>query len=206
MVCLTLHPSSQIQTIMGACYSLLDKNSLHSVWIPSYFIYLITGVFILLPCISALLWHRLMGKTVLATNHFGSPYLRTYTHCSKQKVNVKLQNLCHCNSPFHHEALIIVLLICSLASQCLSLTCQTPLPLMFLSPMTKTSTHIITEWLLMVQIKEKSIIWPQKMATSRVMWYCWMELLCSLQVLKTFLHWVQWLLILLPRSESPLIQ
>ncbi|OWM89493.1 hypothetical protein CDL15_Pgr024241 [Punica granatum] len=33
----------------------------------------------------ALLWHRLMGKEVLSTTHDGSPYLRAYSHCSKNK-------------------------------------------------------------------------------------------------------------------------
>ncbi|KDP41275.1 hypothetical protein JCGZ_15682 [Jatropha curcas] len=38
----------------------------------------------------ALLWHRLMGKNVLATSHDGTPYLRAYSHCSKQKPGVAL--------------------------------------------------------------------------------------------------------------------
>ncbi|CAN0923543.1 Heparanase-like protein 1 [Linum grandiflorum] len=38
----------------------------------------------------ALLWHRLMGNGVLATSHGGSPYLRTYTHCSKNTAGVTL--------------------------------------------------------------------------------------------------------------------
>ncbi|KAG1341993.1 putative Heparanase-like protein 2 [Cocos nucifera] len=38
----------------------------------------------------ALLWHRLMGPGVLHTTHNGSPYLRAYAHCSKQKNGVTL--------------------------------------------------------------------------------------------------------------------
>jgi len=37
---------------------------------------------------SALLWHQLMGKTVLAANSdVFSPSLRTYAHCSKGRVS-----------------------------------------------------------------------------------------------------------------------
>ena len=36
---------------------------------------------------SALLWHRLMGKGVLAVDSTASPFLRSYAHCSKGKVS-----------------------------------------------------------------------------------------------------------------------
>ncbi|RZC58538.1 hypothetical protein C5167_005841 [Papaver somniferum] len=39
---------------------------------------------------SALLWHRLMGKSVLSTTHNGSPYLRAYSHCSKMKPGITI--------------------------------------------------------------------------------------------------------------------
>ncbi|KAL5987295.1 hypothetical protein ACLOJK_038459 [Asimina triloba] len=39
---------------------------------------------------SALLWHRLMGKKVLAVNQTGSPFLRVYAHCSKGMTGVTL--------------------------------------------------------------------------------------------------------------------
>lgn len=50
---------------------------------------------------SALLWHRLMGKEVLATSHDGPPNLRAYSHCSRNHVNfvtLQIQDLfflCH---------------------------------------------------------------------------------------------------------------
>ncbi|CAI9785275.1 unnamed protein product [Fraxinus pennsylvanica] len=36
----------------------------------------------------ALLFHRLMGKNVLSVNHNGSPYLRAYSHCSKNSDGI----------------------------------------------------------------------------------------------------------------------
>ncbi|XP_021757095.1 heparanase-like protein 1 [Chenopodium quinoa] len=62
------------QTLIGGNYGLLDTNT----FIPNPDFY------------GALLWHRLMGSTVLATTHTGSPYLRTYSHCSKTKPGVTL--------------------------------------------------------------------------------------------------------------------
>ncbi|KAK1292810.1 Heparanase-like protein 1 [Acorus calamus] len=38
----------------------------------------------------ALLWHRLMGKGVLPIDLSGSPYLRAYAQCSKQKPGISL--------------------------------------------------------------------------------------------------------------------
>ncbi|KAF5933961.1 hypothetical protein HYC85_030132 [Camellia sinensis] len=38
----------------------------------------------------ALLWHRLMGKEVLAVNTSASPYLRSYAHCSKGRGGITL--------------------------------------------------------------------------------------------------------------------
>ena len=37
---------------------------------------------------SALLWHRLMGTGVLAVNSDASPFLRSYAHCSKERVRL----------------------------------------------------------------------------------------------------------------------
>lgn len=62
------------QALIGGNYGLLNTTSF--IPNPDYY--------------GALLWHRLMGKTVLATSHFGSPYLRTYTHCSKQKPGITM--------------------------------------------------------------------------------------------------------------------
>ncbi|PPR90230.1 hypothetical protein GOBAR_AA30449 [Gossypium barbadense] len=39
---------------------------------------------------NALLWHRLMGKTVLAVGSNASPFLRSYAHCSKGRIGVTL--------------------------------------------------------------------------------------------------------------------
>ncbi|PIA62982.1 hypothetical protein AQUCO_00200771v1 [Aquilegia coerulea] len=60
------------QTLIGGNYGLLNTTTF--VPNPDYY--------------SALLWHRLMGKTVLSTTHNGSPYLRAYSHCSKNKVSI----------------------------------------------------------------------------------------------------------------------
>ncbi|TYI67077.1 hypothetical protein E1A91_D09G273300v1 [Gossypium mustelinum] len=38
----------------------------------------------------ALLWHRLMGKVVLAVGSDASPFLRSYAHCSKGRIGVTL--------------------------------------------------------------------------------------------------------------------
>ncbi|KAJ0982038.1 hypothetical protein J5N97_010293 [Dioscorea zingiberensis] len=38
----------------------------------------------------ALLFHRLMGTGVLKTSHNGSPFLRAYTHCSRDKAGVTM--------------------------------------------------------------------------------------------------------------------
>ncbi|CAK7326172.1 unnamed protein product [Dovyalis caffra] len=62
------------QALIGGNYGLLNTTSF--IPNPDYY--------------GALLWHRLMGKTVLGTSHFGSPYLRTYTHCSKQKPGITM--------------------------------------------------------------------------------------------------------------------
>ncbi|XP_058068797.1 heparanase-like protein 2 [Magnolia sinica] len=55
------------QTLIGGNYGLLNTTTM--VPNPDYY--------------SALLFHRLMGRGVLATNHNGSPYLRAYTHCRR---------------------------------------------------------------------------------------------------------------------------
>lgn len=62
------------QSLIGGNYGLLDTTTF--IPNPDYY--------------SALLWHRLMGKNVLAVNFKGSPFLRTYAHCSKGKAGVTL--------------------------------------------------------------------------------------------------------------------
>ncbi|XP_057443103.1 heparanase-like protein 1 [Lotus japonicus] len=63
------------QTLIGGNYGLLNTTTLTPN--PDYY--------------SALLWHRLMGKKVLAvSNDISSPFLRTYAHCSKDSVGVTL--------------------------------------------------------------------------------------------------------------------
>ncbi|XP_020096838.1 heparanase-like protein 1 [Ananas comosus] len=72
------------QALIGGNYALLNTTTFAPF--PDYF--------------SALLWHRLMGSRVLGTSHNGSPYLRSYTHCSKGKsgVTVLLINLSNSTS------------------------------------------------------------------------------------------------------------
>ncbi|KAI9124912.1 hypothetical protein K1719_004239 [Acacia pycnantha] len=62
------------QTLIGGNYALLNTTSF--IPNPDYY--------------GALLWHRLMGSKVLSVNHGGSPYLRTYAHCSKNSTGVTL--------------------------------------------------------------------------------------------------------------------
>lgn len=62
------------QTLIGGNYGLLNTTTL--VPNPDYY--------------SALLWHRLMGKGVLAVDSNTSPFLRSYAHCSKGKAGITL--------------------------------------------------------------------------------------------------------------------
>ncbi|CAI9754087.1 unnamed protein product [Fraxinus pennsylvanica] len=62
------------QTLIGGNYGLLNASTF--VPNPDYY--------------SALLWHRLMGKGVLDVDGNGSPYLRSYAHCSKGRAGVTL--------------------------------------------------------------------------------------------------------------------
>ncbi|OWM75904.1 heparanase-like protein 2 [Punica granatum] len=62
------------QSLIGGNYGLL--NTMTFIPNPDYY--------------GALLWHRLMGKNVLSITHFGSPKLRAYAHCSKQKPGVTM--------------------------------------------------------------------------------------------------------------------
>ncbi|XP_065860530.1 heparanase-like protein 1 [Euphorbia lathyris] len=62
------------QTLIGGNYGLLNTTTFLPN--PDYY--------------SALLWHRLMGKEVLATTHSTSPYLRAYSHCSKNKPGIAI--------------------------------------------------------------------------------------------------------------------
>nr|KYP55466.1 Heparanase-like protein 1 [Cajanus cajan] len=63
------------QTLIGGNYGLLDTTTF--IPNPDYY--------------SALLWHQLMGKTVLsASSDVFSPSLRTYAHCSKGRDGITL--------------------------------------------------------------------------------------------------------------------
>ncbi|KAG0460237.1 hypothetical protein HPP92_023365 [Vanilla planifolia] len=62
------------QALIGGNYALL--NNITFAPNPDYY--------------SALLFHRLMGSKVLETTHNGSPYLRAYTHCSKDQDGVTI--------------------------------------------------------------------------------------------------------------------
>lgn len=62
------------QTLIGGNYGLLDTTTF--VPKPDYF--------------SALLWHRLMGKEVIAVNTSAAIYLRSYAHCSKGRDGITL--------------------------------------------------------------------------------------------------------------------
>eukprot|EP00262_Sarcandra_glabra_P012043 TRINITY_DN3004_c0_g3_i1.p1 TRINITY_DN3004_c0_g3~~TRINITY_DN3004_c0_g3_i1.p1 ORF type:complete len:470 (-),score=63.06 TRINITY_DN3004_c0_g3_i1:64-1341(-) len=62
------------QSLIGGNYGLLNTTTFTPN--PDYY--------------SALLWHRLMGKGVLAVDYSGSPFLRSYAHCSRGKNGVTL--------------------------------------------------------------------------------------------------------------------
>ncbi|CAK7323245.1 unnamed protein product [Dovyalis caffra] len=62
------------QTLIGGNYGLLNTTTL--VPNPDYY--------------SALLWHRLMGKGVLAVGSNASPFLRSYAHCLKGRAGITL--------------------------------------------------------------------------------------------------------------------
>lgn len=62
------------QTLIGGNYGLLNTTTFAPN--PDYY--------------SALLWHRLMGRNVLATNFTGSKKIRAYTHCAKQSKGITL--------------------------------------------------------------------------------------------------------------------
>ncbi|KAF5202428.1 Heparanase-like protein [Thalictrum thalictroides] len=74
------------QTLIGGNYGLLNTTTF--VPNPDYY--------------SALLWHRLMGKNVLSTTHNGTPYLRAYSHCSKNKTGITLLLINMSNSTSLH--------------------------------------------------------------------------------------------------------
>ncbi|OVA12143.1 Glycoside hydrolase [Macleaya cordata] len=64
------------QTLIGGNYGLLNTTTF--VPNPDYYRQ------------DALLWHRLMGKGVLAVDSDASPFLRVYAHCSKGKAGITL--------------------------------------------------------------------------------------------------------------------
>ncbi|XP_038707249.1 heparanase-like protein 2 [Tripterygium wilfordii] len=72
------------QTLIGGNYGLLNTTTF--IPNPDYY--------------GALLWHRLMGSNVLSVNHNGSPYLRVYSHCSRNKPGVTLLIINMSNSTF----------------------------------------------------------------------------------------------------------
>ncbi|XP_059442253.1 heparanase-like protein 1 [Corylus avellana] len=60
------------QSLIGGSYGLLNTTTF--VPRPDYY--------------SSLLWHRLMGKGVLAVDAYASSYLRSYAHCSKGRAGI----------------------------------------------------------------------------------------------------------------------
>ncbi|KAI3443906.1 hypothetical protein Pfo_000571 [Paulownia fortunei] len=62
------------QSLIGGNYGLLNTNSF--IPNPDYY--------------SALLWHRLMGRSVLSTNFMGMRMIRAYSHCAKQSQGITL--------------------------------------------------------------------------------------------------------------------
>ncbi|XP_051144520.1 heparanase-like protein 2 isoform X2 [Andrographis paniculata] len=62
------------QSLIGGNYGLLNTTSF--IPNPDYY--------------GALLWHRLMGSTVLSASHASSPYLRVYSHCSKRTTGISV--------------------------------------------------------------------------------------------------------------------
>ncbi|KAL2340718.1 hypothetical protein Fmac_008658 [Flemingia macrophylla] len=72
------------QTLIGGNYGLLNTSTFTPN--PDYYRHVLV-----LFLNSALLWHRLMGKKVLAvSSDISSPFLRTYAHCSKDRAGVTL--------------------------------------------------------------------------------------------------------------------
>ncbi|XP_024967541.1 heparanase-like protein 3 isoform X1 [Cynara cardunculus var. scolymus] len=62
------------QSLIGGNYGLLNTTTFEPN--PDYY--------------SALLWHQLMGKTVLATNFSGTKKMRSYAHCAKKSDGITL--------------------------------------------------------------------------------------------------------------------
>eukprot|EP01018_Ginkgo_biloba_P024908 Gb_17661 [translate_table: standard] len=62
------------QSLIGGNYGLLNTTTF--VPNPDYY--------------SALLWHRLMGRSVISTSFMGAPYLRAYAHCAKNDMGITL--------------------------------------------------------------------------------------------------------------------
>ncbi|PPR99142.1 hypothetical protein GOBAR_AA21533 [Gossypium barbadense] len=60
------------QTLIGGNYALLNTTT--SIPNPDYY--------------GALLWHRLMGSTVLAVTQESNPNLRVYAHCANKKLGI----------------------------------------------------------------------------------------------------------------------
>ncbi|TYJ16947.1 hypothetical protein E1A91_A09G016300v1 [Gossypium mustelinum] len=62
------------QTLIGGNYALLDTTT--SIPNPDYY--------------DALLWHRLMGSTVLSVTQESNPNFRVYAHCTKKKPGISI--------------------------------------------------------------------------------------------------------------------
>lgn len=140
-------------------------------------------------CVGALLWHRLMGKQLLATNrvdsHIWEPILIVQNERYLQDL-VILGDFCYCWTILIPERQIFNQSNCSLALLYFSWTCQTPLPSKLLFPMLETHMNILLE----VQHREKNTIWLHEMEISAVVWCDWMELQWWLQIHLIFLPWI----------------
>ncbi|KAL0538852.1 hypothetical protein IC582_023015 [Cucumis melo] len=78
------------QALIGGNYALLNTTTF--IPNPDYY--------------SALLWHRLMGKKVLAASHDSSPYLRVYSHCTKNEEGVTVLLINLSNSTTHDVKIV----------------------------------------------------------------------------------------------------
>ncbi|CAK9151111.1 unnamed protein product [Ilex paraguariensis] len=81
------------QAFIGGNYALLNTTTF--IPNPDYYGFSVSTFSNFGSFHSALLWHRLMGKNVLSTNHDSSPNLRAYSHCSKNShgITVLLINM-----------------------------------------------------------------------------------------------------------------
>ncbi|TKY45492.1 Heparanase protein 1 [Spatholobus suberectus] len=78
------------QTLIGGNYGLLNTTTF--IPNPDYY--------------GALLWHWLMGSDVLSVSHDGSPFLRTYAHCSKKGPGIIVLLINMSNSTIFNVSLV----------------------------------------------------------------------------------------------------